>query len=163
MIGLQVDFNEAELQQAFQEAENKLMQELCETIQHRFEEAVVEAQKLKTYKDQTTALRNSIGCVVYLNGELFYSSFGTTVGSVAEGKQDKSAEGQQTGEAYAKQIAEEEKLSEGIVAVLVAGMKYAKFVEDMGEDVLTGSTLRIQDDLDERLQITIQDYLSRNA
>ncbi len=163
MIKIEAGFSEADLRQMVEQANSEIMKELCGTIAHRFKEAVAQAQELNTYKDQTAALRNSIGCIVYLNGELFYSSFGSSpVGSVAQGKANKSAEGQSTGEALAKQIAEEEHLSEGIVAVLVAGMKYAKFVEDKGFDVLTGSTLRIQDDLDERLQITIEDFLSNN-
>lgn len=152
---------ERELERELKRAFAGILSDMAETIRHRFLEAVSQAQKVNTYKDQTTALRNSIGCLVYVKGKLLYSSFGDeAVGVVADGKHDRSGEGKTGGKDLAEEVAQED-LDKGIVAVLVAGMKYAKYVEDRGLDVLTGSTLRIEDDLNERLEVTIQDFLNR--
>lgn len=121
-----------------------------------FEEAVFEAYKTaciklvqrakqtNTYMDQTHALRSSIGCVIYHKGVEVYNYFESTGG---EG----GAEGVQNGLSEARRIAEQQG-DKTFVAVAVAGMHYAIYVESRGYDVLTGSTRQFTSDLNSELR-----------
>lgn len=100
---------------------------------------VKRAKQTKTYKDQTHALRSSIGCVLYHNGEEVFNYFESTGG-------ESGGAGVETGLGYARDKAAEAG-NESIVAVVVAGMQYARAVEAKGKDVLTGSTRQFASDL----------------
>jgi hypothetical protein len=102
---------------------------------------VARAKQTHTYPDQTHALRSSIGYVLYHNGVEVASCFESTGG-------EKGEEGAQTGLALARKKAEETG-NKTIVAVVVAGMDYALYVESKGLDVLTGSMRQFADDLSE--------------
>lgn len=121
------------------------------------EEAIVEAYKVaalkmvrrakqtNTYKDQTHKLRSSIGCVVFHRGREVYNYFESEGG-------EKGSEGVSEGLAYARRIASEAG-ERAVIAVIVAGARYALYVEARGYDVITGSTYGFPDDLQEEMDL----------
>lgn len=127
------------------------LRKYAESKKEAFTEAALEAYKIacikmvqrakqtNTYKDQTHKLRSSIGCVIYYNGKEVYNYFESTGG-------EKGGEGVQEGLAYARIIAGQQG-NKTIVSVMVAGAKYALYVEAKGYDVLTGSSRKFNDDL----------------
>jgi hypothetical protein len=108
---------------------------------------VARARQSGMYQDQTGALRSSIGYVLYHNGVEVSSSFESTGG-------EKGDEGAQTGLALARKKADEAG-NKTIVAIVVAGMDYALYMESKGRDVLTGSTKQFADDLKEGMDEAI--------
>lgn len=111
-----------------------------EAVQRALMEAVNLAKMTDTYQDRTNNLRSSIGYVLYYNGQMVASHF-EAGGQGAEGDGSK---GKQEGVEAAKQAAAEAG-SSGFVGVLVAGMGYARWVENRGFDVITGSWLQVDD------------------
>lgn len=110
-------------------------------------EIVAEAKQLDTYKDRTGNLRSSIGYVIYKDGKKIGQLF-----TASPGKDSK--DGGVSAVKKGEQIADEAARSwpTGIVAVIVAGMDYALYVESNGKDVITGPSLKIKNMLRERLQ-----------
>ena len=62
------------------------------------------------------------------------------------------AEGNQTGEDYAREIALLADEGEGVMLILVAGMDYAKLVEATERDVISVSTLTFEKELKDLLR-----------
>ncbi|MCJ8498563.1 hypothetical protein MVI27_09845 [Chryseobacterium salipaludis] len=116
-----------------------------EAIEQSLMEVVILAKKTNTYKDQTNNLRSSIGYVLYYNGEIVGSHFSQD----GQGTKGDGAKGKQDGLEIARQAAQDAG-NNGFIGVLVAGMSYARFVEDNGKDVITGSWLQIGDILDRK-------------
>lgn len=77
----------------------------------------------------TFNLRSSIGCVVYLDGMPKFSYFPVL---------STGAEGARRGRAYADEVTMG---MDGIVLVVVAGMDYARAVENRGYNVITATSL----------------------
>ncbi|OPB98927.1 hypothetical protein BAS10_04465 [Elizabethkingia meningoseptica] len=88
---------------------------------------VAYAKSLDTYKDQTGNLRNSIGYVIVKNGLIVEALFQSDSRGPAYGTSDKS--GEVEGEKFAKEVARN--FREGYVLIVVAGMEYASYVEDV--------------------------------
>lgn len=88
---------------------------------------VTYAKSLDTYKDQTGNLRNSIGYVIVRNGQIVESLFQ----SDSQGQENKTSEksGEEEGIKFAKEAAQN--FREGYVLIVVAGMDYASYVEDV--------------------------------
>lgn len=91
------------------------------------------------YKDQTANLRSSTGFLIVYNGEIVRSSGFAPEQSADTG--NVGGEGSRSGEALAREVAENEVGKEGIALVLVAGMNYAVYVERMGLNVLDSAKL----------------------
>jgi hypothetical protein len=87
------------------------------------------------FNDDTGNLRSSIGFVLTHNGETIKEDFEKSTSGT-----DKST-GVETGKAYAKKVNGVQEL--GWTMTAVAGMEYAGWVEALGYDVLTGSTLGV--------------------
>jgi len=136
------------------------MKSLKDALERACEEVVEKAKTVDTYIDQTGNLRSSIGYVIYYNGEEVLSSFsaekaekdrrylqigknskGEKYGHVRKTPGGSGEDGAAKGLAFARSKAEESG-ADGFVAVVVAGMEYALYVESKGFDVLTGSALR---------------------
>ena len=134
-------------------------------------DAVNRARSTDTYKDRTNNLHSSIGYVLYFNGQLVAEDFavsgtgtggggdvkfttkgGAEVSFTSKSKEASGQEGVRTGQEFAQMIAGRHK-TDGFVAVIVAGMNYALYVEAKGYDVLTGSTLDITADLQKYFDI----------
>lgn len=83
--------------------------------------------------DQTSVLRSSIGYVITHNGKVISSDF---QGEKAEG----IAQGSQFAEELTKDV-------EGFALICVAGANYAYYVEALGYDVITGSSITAEQNL----------------
>lgn len=79
------------------------------------------------FDDQTGNLRASMGYVIFYNGKIAKQDF--------EGV----SKGKKVGEVFAKKVGAD--YPKGWAIVIVAGMEYASYVEALGYDVITGSTL----------------------
>lgn len=91
---------------------------------------VAAARSLNTYTDRTGNLRSSIGYVIYRNGVKLGEDFESHAAS------ESGAKGVDTAKGLAESVAGE---YEGqTVAVIVAGMNYAVYVESRGFDVISG-------------------------
>jgi hypothetical protein len=111
-------------------------------------DTVAEARRLDTYTDRTGNLRSSIGFVIYHDGQKVKESFINKAGP--EAKEGDGQKGADKGASIANAAAQS--WPTGIVAVIVAGMDYALFVESKGYDVITGTTKQLGQLLQERLQ-----------
>ena len=92
---------------------------------------VNEARASGNYIDQTGNLRSSIGYVVMKNGRVLHKGGFQIVKSGKEGIKD--------GPTFIESQLSE--YSKGIVLLVVAGMNYSAYVEDMGRNVLTTAEL----------------------
>lgn len=101
---------------------------------------VRDARLLDTYTDQTGNLRSSIGYVIYDNGAEIYQSF------EARGMSTGGEEGVKKAMELASNVAIA--YGEQLVAVVVAGMDYAVYVESKGLDVITGPWLQYRNYFD---------------
>lgn len=101
------------------------------TLQFLGEEFVNKARGLDTYQDRTGNLRASIGYIILKDGKIVDQNFLASPRGT-----DKTG-----GIAFARQVAGEvaNDFPEGFVLIGVAGMSYARYVEDKGFDVITGS------------------------
>nr|DAP49973.1 MAG TPA: hypothetical protein [Caudoviricetes sp.] len=84
-----------------------------------------------SYRDQTGNLRSSIGYVVVIDGEVIQMSSFDAVKS--------GGNGARMGKQYVKRLIR--KFPQGVVLLVVAGMKYASYVSAKGYDVLDSSEL----------------------
>lgn len=91
-----------------------------------------EVDAVSGFTDRTGNLRASIGYVIYANGRPIRSDFKDN-----QGPDGNSGEGKRSGEALAKEVAEQ--YSKGLVLVVVAGMEYAHYVEAKNRDVLSSA------------------------
>jgi len=90
----------------------------------------------ESWFDQTGNLRSSIGYMVLDNGRITSSSGFDTVNGTHGGGSEGSTEGKR----YIEELAS--KFPTGIVLIVVAGMDYAAYVEDMeNKDVLASAEL----------------------
>jgi len=108
---------------------------------------VERAKQTNTYKDRTGNLRSSIGYVLYHNGKEISRQFEI----VKDG-----GDGIRKGSALAREVASE--YGKGFVAVVVAGMNYAAYVEAKGKDVITGSSLGFSADMAKYLKVVTKQY-----
>ncbi|MCC8153703.1 MAG: hypothetical protein LIP01_05480 [Tannerellaceae bacterium] len=83
------------------------------------ERCVIEGRTNGNYTDRTGNLRSSIGYVIVKDGRIVHTS---SFPQLKDG-----TDGMVQGEKYAKSLAKQ--YSKGIVLIVVAGMKYAAFVE----------------------------------
>ena len=85
------------------------------------------------FNDDTGNLRSSIGFILMYYGTIVYQDFQlSNIGT------DKNT-GLDLGIAYAEKLAKDQHA--GWAIITVAGMEYASWVEALGYDVITGSTL----------------------
>lgn len=84
------------------------------------------------FNDRTGNLRSSIGYLIMKDGELVTDDF-----EESQRGTDKTT-GRSKGLEYAKEVSVSMK---GYLLVVVAGMEYAMYVEGLGYDVITGSSL----------------------
>lgn len=103
------------------------------------EKCVNEARDNHLYLNQTGNLCSSIGYCVIDNGQIVHEGSWHTI---KDGQ-----EGTSTGTEYLHKIAAEVAAPDKIVLVLVAGMEYASYVEDMGLNVLDSAEKLMQREL----------------
>lgn len=100
------------------------------------------------FNDDTGNLRSSIGFILSYNNEVVVSKF-----EESENGTDR-ASGIREGMEYSKLLSREHPT--GFVVTIVAGMEYASFVEALGYDVLTGSTMGVGKRFEELLARDLQ-------
>lgn len=88
-----------------------------------------------SFNDQTGNLRSSIGYIIVYDGKIVKEDFNHGGGPI----------GQKEGREFAEYQAALNPT--GWVLITVAGMEYAAFVEAKGYDVITGSTLNANSDM----------------
>jgi hypothetical protein len=156
-MGFAIRTTPEQLRRRLMEYHDKIIADMTEAYIMACTEAVNRARSTNTYKDQTNNLRSSIGFALYYDGQIVHQDFitkGTGTGGATEVSDKPKGEtktprktktpkdisglkGIQRGENLANEVAQ--KYMTGFVAVIVAGMPYAAYVEAMGLDVLTGS------------------------
>lgn len=99
------------------------------------EQVLNAARSTNSYKDQTGNLRSSLGYVVAIDGEIVSMSDFTVV----QGPKGNNGDGAKTGKDYVLEVLR--KFPQGIVLLVVAGMKYAACVSAKGYDVLDSAQL----------------------
>ena len=158
------------LHEYFLKEQAKIMESVKEAYYLACMDAVNMAKSTNTYKDRTNNLRSSVGFVLYYNGNLVHEYFapsgtgsggggnvgfktkgGSEVSFTAKSGDNSGSAGMGKAKALAHEVAGRHK--DGFVAVIVAGMNYALYVEAMGYDVLTGSTLQISLELQKNFDI----------
>ena len=116
---------------------------LNQRLKQLAEEAIIYSKDHKGYLDHTSNLKNSISFALYYDGELI-TKF---VGKIPKPKEHPKGQAQveQALETYAKQIDVEN--TKGYVVTIVAGMDYAKYVEDKGYNVLYLTNYFLRDEM----------------
>lgn len=175
-MGFVIRTSPEQLHQRLMQYHDQIIADMTEAYIMACTEAVNRARSTNTYKDQTNNLRSSIGFALYYNGALIHQDFATggagtggggTVNLITEGGKEvtltlepeydiSGQRGISNGEMLANKVAQ--KYLTGFVAVIVAGMDYALYVEAMGYDVISGSVIGIRADLQQYFDIINSQY-----
>lgn len=140
MLSFEAQFDDRDLEKAFQEDLEALHDEAAEVLFETGAEMVDRARALTksegSFGNITWNLRGSIGCVLVHNGKIADEH-------VYFPQVDKGEEGVKTGQSFAREIA---LLTDDgdTTLVFVAGMEYAMFVRSKGIDIIDGSTAYFQ-------------------
>ena len=124
-------FTPADIERMLQEKIAKYEEKIVRILRFVGEKCINEAREYGSYQDRTGNLRSSIGYVVLKDGK-----------SIEKGgfQLTKSGgNGQKEGEAFINKVISQ--YSKGFVLVVVAGMKYASYVEARNYNVLTSAEL----------------------
>ncbi|MDE5530455.1 hypothetical protein KRE43_12740 [Elizabethkingia meningoseptica] len=146
-MGFESNFDMNDIIKNHEEFLNNVIESMKEAMIFALIDVINLAKNTDTYTDRTNNLRSSIGGVVYHSGQMVHSQFEAS-GKGAEG--DGQA-GVSKGLELAKEKASEVEV-DGFVCVVVAGEHYARYVENKGFDVVTGSFLQFGDILEEKLK-----------
>ena len=116
---------------------------LNQRLKQLAEEAIIYSKDHKGYLDHTSNLKNSISFALYYDGELITKC----VGKIPKPKEHPKGQAQveQALDTYAQQIDVEN--TKGYVVTIVAGMDYAKYVEDKGYNVLYLTNYFLRDEM----------------
>lgn len=128
-MGLVPRFTKSDIEREFNRRVQLIDDAIILNLQYLGEECINEARISGSYTDQTGNLRSSVGYIIVSNGRVV--STGGFGGNYGKG----GAQGESTGEAYAKSLAA--KYRSGYALVVVAGMDYAEKVEANGKNVLS--------------------------
>ena len=115
-----------------EKATQKMQKDIIRVLRFVGEKAVNEARLNKTYQDRTANLRNSTGYVIVFNGRVVHQDFSSS----ASGSVSSNENGKTIGREFALELANN---YPDIALIVVAGMKYAAYVESMGYNVLTSA------------------------
>lgn len=121
----------AEIDRYIEEQVERITKALIYNLQYIGERCLNAARDTNSYKDQTGNLRSSLGYVIVCDGKIVFQSNFEVVKT--------GAKGAKSGIQFAKEIVRQ--FPEGIVLLVVAGMKYAAYVSATGRDVLDSAEL----------------------
>ena len=124
-------FTPADIERMLQEKIAKYEEKIVRILRFVGEKCINEAREYGSYQDRTGNLRSSIGYVVLKDGK-----------SIEKGgfQLTKSGgNGQKEGEAFINKVISQ--YSKGFVLIVVAGMRYASYVEARNYNVLTSAEL----------------------
>lgn len=129
-----ITVNTQQFDRALNDALSKRKSKVIKVMQYVGEMCVNEARSNHKYRDQTGNLTSSIGYVVSDNGNIVkqstFNRVAPGVGKMGKGRGKGSLEG----EDFARALATEN--TNGIALIIVAGMSYAKYVNDRGLNVM---------------------------
>lgn len=133
------------------EANDEFIKSVLMSIQESLENALNKvigiAKSTDTYTDRTNNLRSSIGYVLYYDGVKVSASFEAG----GKGIEGTGADGAKNGLSYADKVAKN--YPSGFVAVMVAGMNYASYVEAKNFDVITGASLQLDPEIKKQFEV----------
>lgn len=128
-------FNSNDIERILREKIEKYHQKVIRILKYVGEKCINEAREHGSYQDQTGNLRSSIGYIVLKDGKpIEKGGFAPTERGTKKGK-----DGQKEGEAFINKVTSQ--YPKGFVLVVVAGMKYASYVEARNYNVLTSAEL----------------------
>lgn len=126
------NFQMSDVDKVLRAADDQMVNSVLRVLRYVGEKAVNEARLNGAYQDQTANLRNSIGYVIVVNGKVIDENFTYSSRGTATDEED----GLKIGRKLALEIASQQK---DIALIVVAGMKYALYVESTGLNVLTSA------------------------
>ena len=128
-------FNSNDIERILREKIEKYHQKVIRILKYVGEKCINEAREYGSYQDQTGNLRSSIGYIVLKDGKpIKKGGFAPTERGTKKGK-----DGQKEGEVFINKVISQ--YPKGFVLVVVAGMKYASYVEARNYNVLTSAEL----------------------
>lgn len=139
-MALKGKFDKAAFEAYAQRSIEQHRQNVIEALTWMGGECVRDAKSNGSYTDRTGNLRNSVGFVIFENGNIVHEYFEKTASGTEKSDQD----GISTGKQLAVNVGSD---FPGIVLVVVAGMKYAMYVESRGYNVLTSAELMARQEL----------------
>lgn len=163
-MGIKANFTQADIQKIFDNVEDRIKAAILHQLRYVAEKFVVNARKNGAYQDQTGNLRNSIGYIILLNGQIVDENFTGESNKVVPKKKWKvngkyvinkqhglgdAKSSAETGKEVAASIASQ--YPRGYALICVAGMHYAAAVESKGYEVITGSAKQAKKDLSQAL------------
>ncbi|WP_018675726.1 hypothetical protein [Riemerella columbina] len=131
-MGLVPKFNMRDIDAVLKKAEEKYIREMVRVLRFVGEKCVNRAKESGNYQDQTANLRNSIGFIIVAEGKVVTEDFHIT----AKGMMPSNETPLKYGRDLAYQVAPKFR---DIALIVVAGMKYAAYVESKGRVVLTSA------------------------
>lgn len=150
-MGIKVKFNINEmLDTAFEKLTEEVNIRATMAFQRACKETVTYAKENHGYTQQSGALNSSTGFQLYQDGKLVDEWFEAASAGDGSGSGSGINAGKKTASGAAAMH------SEPIVAVIVAGMPYAVYVESKGYDVLTSAEHQFPDILEKWLKIAFE-------
>ncbi|AFR35965.1 hypothetical protein [Riemerella anatipestifer] len=131
-MGLVPKFSMNDINAILKQAEEDYTQKLIRALKFVGEKCVNEAKANGTYQDQTANLRNSKGYVIVADGRVIDENFSISANGSVPSKENPLKYGRE----LAYQVAPKFR---GIALIVVAGMRYASYVESKGRVVLTSA------------------------
>lgn len=145
-MGIKFNFNPSAFRKKVDEVINSYRDTVLKNLIHMGGECVAHARSNAGYTDRTGNLKNSIGYVIFENGEIIHEEFKKT--STGDGSSENPYT--TTGEIFNKsrEVAKAAAGNRrGFVLVIVAGMEYAMYVESKSKNVLASTELYVLKEL----------------
>ena len=137
MAAIKADFNpDAELRK-MQQKRVAIRSAIIANLFYIGEECLKEARSCHLYLNQTGNLCSSIGYCIIADGQIVGEKFFDR--SAGRGGEKPGKSGKEAGLAYIHELAGDYAKKGGVTLLMVAGMPYAEYVEDMGLNVLDSS------------------------
>ena len=127
-------FTPADIERMLNDKIEKYQEKIVRVLRYVGEKCINEAHEYGSYQDQTGNLRSSIGYIVLKDGKPIEKGGFTPTEKGTEGGKS----GQKEGKAFINKVTSQ--YPKGFVLV-VAGMKYASYVEARNYNVLTSAEL----------------------
>lgn len=131
MLKIKTSFNFAGVAQRLQQFEARAQDVLVTKLKRVAREQVKRAKLVnppKGYYDDTGDLSSSKGAMVFVDGIEVYNYYTLT---------DQGQQGIEEGKKLAREVGSQ---TTGVALVVTAGMFYARYVEDKGKDVISGTS-----------------------
>lgn len=153
MVKVDIQFRGREaLQRKLEERKQALVAGLTDELSQLGEASVTYSKDNKGYRDRTANLKNSISYELFLDGELIT----TYIGQIP--KPDAIKDGQHVVKTIIDAYADKPGIvaPRGFTLIVVAGMEYARYVEDKGYNVLYLTKEYLRNELKKILQRIVE-------